>query len=119
MISSTNLISSYFIRDTGRASSQPSGNLSNSFPDGIPVGNLIPLMRPEFPMEAFAKRTCAGVPPLLSGLAGRRPAGFADFRLSHGVYSDLLRADSGRHPASASARLRLMAVHNSCRWQAF
>jgi hypothetical protein len=50
MISSTNLISSYFIRDTGRASSQPSGNLSNSFPDGIPVGNLIPLMRREFPM---------------------------------------------------------------------
>src|SRR5512147_2710646 len=50
MISSTNLVSSYFIRDTGRASSQPSGNLSNSFPDGIPVGNLIPLMRREFPM---------------------------------------------------------------------
>src|SRR5512133_96674 len=50
MISSTNLISFYFIRDTGRASSQPSGNLSNSFPDGIPVGNLIPLMRREFPM---------------------------------------------------------------------
>jgi hypothetical protein len=39
-----------FIRDTGMASSQPSGNLSNSFPDGIPVGNLIPLMRREFPM---------------------------------------------------------------------
>src|SRR5512132_1751352 len=35
MISSTSLISSYFIRDTGRAFSQPSGNLSNSFPDGI------------------------------------------------------------------------------------
>src|SRR5512147_1968340 len=52
MISSTNLISFYFIRDTGRASSQPSGNLSNSFPDGIPVGNLIPLMRREFPMGA-------------------------------------------------------------------
>src|SRR5512132_3910384 len=50
MISSSNLISSYFIRDTGRASSQPSGNLSNSFPDGIPVGHLIPLMRREFPM---------------------------------------------------------------------
>src|SRR5678815_1205367 len=50
MISSTNLISFYFIRDTGMASSQPSGNLSNSFPDGIPVGNLIPLMRREFPM---------------------------------------------------------------------
>src|SRR5512144_1508414 len=50
MISSTTLISSYFIRDTGRASSQPSGNLSNSFPDGIPVGNLIQLMRREFPM---------------------------------------------------------------------
>src|SRR5512132_2889355 len=50
MISSTNLISSHFIRYTGRASSQPSGNLSNSFPDGIPVGNLIPLMRREFPM---------------------------------------------------------------------
>src|SRR5512133_607322 len=50
MISSTNLISFYFIRDTGRASSQPSGNLSHSFPDGIPVGNLIPLMRREFPM---------------------------------------------------------------------
>ena len=28
---------------------------------------------------------------------------------------DLLRADSGRHPASASARLRLMALHNSWR----
>src|SRR5512147_570448 len=50
MISSTNLISSYFIRDTGRASSQPSANPSNAFPDGIPVGNLIPLMRREFPM---------------------------------------------------------------------
>src|SRR5512144_639035 len=50
MISSTNLISLYFIRDTGRASSQPSRNLSNSFPDGIPVGNLIPFMRREFPM---------------------------------------------------------------------
>src|SRR5512132_1570261 len=50
MISSSNLISSYFIRDTGRASSQPSGNLSNAFPDGIPVGNLILLMRREFPM---------------------------------------------------------------------
>src|SRR5512144_2485849 len=75
----------------------------------------------QVPSEAFAKRTCAGVPPLLSGLAGRRRAGFADFRLSHGAYFphfELLRADSGRHPASASARLRLMAVHNSCRWQA-
>src|SRR5512147_1359250 len=50
MISSTNLISSYFIRNTGRASSQPSANPSNAFPDGIPVGNLIPLMRREFPM---------------------------------------------------------------------
>src|SRR6266511_6008275 len=37
-------------------------------------------MVPSHPREAFAKRTCAGVPPLLSGLAGRRRAGFADFR---------------------------------------
>jgi WD40 repeat protein len=36
--------------------------------------------------EAFAERTWAGVPPLLSGSAGRRRVGFADFRLSHGVY---------------------------------
>jgi hypothetical protein len=40
----------------------------------------------EIPPEAFAERTWAGVPPLLSGSAGRRRVGFADFRLSHGVY---------------------------------
>src|SRR5512132_3907952 len=44
------------------------------------------LSRRDILLEAFAKRACAGVAPLLSGLAGRRRAGFADFRLSHGVY---------------------------------
>jgi hypothetical protein len=102
MISSTNLISSYFIRDTGRASCQPSGDLSNSFPDGIPVGNLIPLMRREFPMGShnllFGYRFLSCSDPK-SNLGRRTPLGLPGW--GHGRYPSLhrRRAVSQRHTA--------------------
>jgi hypothetical protein len=90
MISSINFVSFYFIRDAGRASSQSSGNPSKALPDGVPVSDLIPLMRREFAMSShnllFGYRSLSCSDPKLN--LGREEKSITVMQLTGGSVID-------------------------------
>src|SRR5512147_2372634 len=109
MISSINRVSLYFLENTGRTSSQSSRHLSKAFPDGIPVSDLIPLLRREFVMSShdllFGYRClCCSNPKLNSGLWWRLQR--------HGRWYHPGRSrDCQRAKAIASTKFRLQELH--------